>query len=87
MAHAASHTGTSSWTWGGFGRATGFADADAGAEHESDQVGQVGLDGAVVGGEALAEERDFLGGEGSGRVLGFASMVSTSRTGSMEVAP
>ena len=65
----------------------GFADADAGAEHECDQVGEVGLDGVVVAGEALAEEGDFFAGEGSGWVLGRASMVSTSRTGLTEMAP
>jgi hypothetical protein len=40
----------------------GLADADAGAEHEGDEVGQVGLDGALVGGEARAEESDFVAG-------------------------
>lgn len=41
----------------------GFADAYAGAEHEGDQVGKVGLDGAFVGCQVLSEEGDFLNGQ------------------------
>jgi hypothetical protein len=48
-----------------------FADPYTGAEHERDQVGEVCLVGAFIGGQALPEERDFFGGEGSGWILGF----------------
>lgn len=57
------------------------ADADAGAEHEGGEVGDVGFGGWLVGGEVFVEEGDFFGGEGAGRVFGGASMVSTARTG------
>jgi hypothetical protein len=64
-----------------------FADADAGAEHERDEVGEVGLYGVVVGGKMLAQEGDFFATEGAGGFLGWDSMASTSRTGLTEVAP
>ena len=37
----------------------GFADADAGADHEGDQVGEIGLDGPFVGGQARSQEAEF----------------------------
>jgi hypothetical protein len=51
----------------------GFADADAGGEHERDQVGKVSLDRVFVCGQALLQEGDFFGGEGPewGLGLGF----------------
>jgi hypothetical protein len=48
----------------------GFADADAGGEHEGDEVGEVSLDGVFVGGQAVVQEGDFFGGERSRWVLG-----------------
>ncbi|GAA3597819.1 hypothetical protein GCM10022235_81940 [Kribbella ginsengisoli] len=48
----------------------GFADADAGAEHEGDQVGEVGSDGCLVGCQVFAEEGDLFGLDGSGWFLG-----------------
>ena len=67
--------------------ARGFADADAGGEYEGGRVGEVGLYGVLVGGQALVQEDDFLGGEGSGGFLGGASMASTSRVGLMAMPP
>jgi len=49
----------------------GFADADAGGEHERDEAGEIGLYGVIVGGQASVQQGDFFGGEGPGWVLGF----------------
>ena len=48
-----------------------LAHADARAEHEGGQVGQIGLDDPLVDCEAPADEGDLFGGEGSGWVLGL----------------
>ncbi len=49
----------------------GFADPDAGAEHERDEVGEIGKDGVLVSVQTSVQESDFFGGEGSGRLLRF----------------
>lgn len=48
-----------------------FADADAGAEHERDEVGEVSRDGVFIGGREFVQEGDVFGSECSGWVLGL----------------
>jgi len=66
-----------------------LADAQAGAEGEADQIGEVGADGGFVGVDERKETTAFLGGEatrGSGAVPFGDSMRSSSRAGLAEIA-